>query len=271
MVKLLENQVAIITGAGRGIGRDTALMFAEHGARVVVADRDEEPAAEVVSLIKEIGSDAIAFCGSVTDPAFPKQVVEAAITTFGRLDILVNNAGYCIDGLIHKMSDENFQAMLDIHLIAPFRLIREASPYMRDVAKKEIEQGIVHHRKIINVSSGSGVRGNMGQANYSSAKAGVIGLTKVVAKEWGQFNVNANAVAFGFIDTRLTRPKEEGLIVNGEAAGIPEKVRNMLINSIPQKRVGSGSEAAASILFLASPFSNYVNGQVLGVNGGSLT
>ncbi|MEH6995751.1 SDR family oxidoreductase [Neobacillus drentensis] len=142
---------------------------------------------------------------------------------------------------------------------------------MRDVAKKEIEQGIVHHRKIINVSSTSGQKGTPGQANYSSAKAGVIGLTKVVAKEWGQFNINANSVAFGFIDTRLTRPKEEGLIVNGEAAGIPEKVRNMLINSIPQKRVGSGREAAASILFLASPLSNYVNGQVLSVNGGSLT
>ncbi|MFS0553827.1 SDR family NAD(P)-dependent oxidoreductase [Brevibacillus sp. 179-C9.3 HS] len=271
MAKMLENQVAIVTGAGRGIGRETALVLAEHGARVLVADRDEEPAAEVVAEIKDLGSDAIAFCGSVTDPAFPKQAVEATISAFGRLDILVNNAGYCIDGLIHKMSDEAFQAMLDIHLIAPFRLIREASPYMRDVAKKEIEQGIVHHRKIINVSSGSGVRGNMGQANYSSAKAGVIGLTKVVAKEWGQFNINSNAVAFGFIDTRLTRPKEEGLIVNGEAAGIPDKVRNMLINNIPQKRVGSGREAAESILFLASPLSNYINGQVLGVNGGSLT
>ncbi|MCM2534258.1 SDR family oxidoreductase [Neobacillus pocheonensis] len=271
MTKLLENQVAIVTGGGSGIGKATALLFAEHGARVGVADLDEKLAAETVEEIKGIGSDAIAICGNLRIPEFPKQIVEATISAFGRLDILVNNAGYCLDGLLHKMSDEQFEEILGIHLISPFRMIRAASPYMRDAAKKEIEQGIVHHRKIINVSSVSGQRGNMGQANYSSAKAGVIGLSKVVSQEWGQFNINSNAVAFGFIDTRLTRPKEEGTVINGEVVGIPEKVRNLLINKIPQKRVGSVNEAASAILFLASPLSNYVNGQVLSVNGGSYT
>lgn len=267
MKKLLENQVAIVTGSGRGIGREVALLFAEHGARVVVSDKDEAPAAEVVAEIESLGSKATLFCGDVTAVDFGEKIVERAILEFGRLDILVNNAGYTADSLIHKMTDDQFQAMLDIHLITPFRLIRAAAPYMRDVAKKEMEQGITHQRKIVNVSS-LAAYGNVGQANYSSAKAGVVGLTKTVAKEWGQFNINANAVAYGVIDTRLTRPKENGETVNGDAIGIPTKVRDMFIQQIPQKRVGSAREAAEAIFYLASPLSNYVNGQVLDVNGG---
>jgi 3-oxoacyl-[acyl-carrier protein] reductase len=271
MSLLLENQVAIITGAGRGVGRETALMFANQGARVVVTDKDEAPAAEVVAEIKNNGGQAIAFYGNVTSSDFPKQLVGEAVSAFGRLDILVNNAGYTSDALIHNMTDEQFQAMLVIHLIAPFRLIREAAPYMRNAAKAEMEQGIVHHRKIINVSSVAGQKGNVGQANYSSAKSGVIGLTKTVALEWGGFNINCNCVSFGFIDTRLTQPKENGEVVDGVAVGIPEKVRDMFIGKIPQKRPGAASEAAAGIFFLASPYSNYVNGQVLSVNGGTYT
>lgn len=271
MSKMLENKVAIITGSGRGIGREVAELFAEHGAKVVVSDIDNAPAEEVVGAIRNNGGEAIGFCGDVTAPEFAKNIVEATIQNFGQLDILVNNAGYTSDNFVHRLTDEQFQAMLDVHLLAPFRLIREASPYMRDVAKKEIENGIHNYRKIVNVSSLSGVKGNVGQANYSAAKSGVMGLTKSVALEWGQFNINCNAVAFGFIDTRLTREKEEGDVVSGAQVGIPKKVRDAFIQRIPQKRPGSAREAAEAIFYLASPLSNYINGQVHLINGGLYT
>ncbi len=268
---MLDNQVAMITGAGRGVGRAVAEMMAEHGARVVVSDKDQAPAEEVVQAIRAKGGDAIAFSGDVTAPEFPAAIIRETITAFGQLDILVNNAGYTWDNLVHKMSDEQFQKMLDIHLIAPFRLIREAAPYLRDAGKTDVEQGVWRYRKIVNVTSVAGVMGNVGQANYSSAKAGLIGLTKTVAKEWAGFNVNCNAVAFGLIDTRLTQAKEKGETVDGVAVGIPEKVRNMFEQSIPQKRAGLAEEAAQGIFYLASPLSNYVNGQVLHINGGMYT
>lgn len=270
-MKMLEGKVAIITGSGRGVGRAAAEMFAAHGASVVVNDLDEKPAAETVAAIKEKGGQAIAVVGNVTVPDFPKRIIGDTIQAFSKLDILVNNAGYTWDSLIHKMTDEQFQAMLDVHLITPFRLIREAAPYMRDVAKEEIEQGQNVYRKIVNVSSVAGIMGNVGQANYSSAKAGVIGLTKTIAREWGQFNINSNAVAFGLIDTRLTQEKEKGESVNGVAVGIPAKVRQMFEQSIPQRRAGLPEEAAAAIFYLASPLSNYVNGHVINITGGWYT
>lgn len=271
MSKMLENQVAIVTGSARGIGREVIDLFVEQGAKVVVSDIDEAASAEAAAAIREAGGDAMSFAGDVTKPDFAKNIVEATVQNFGRLDILVNNAGYTADNLIHRLTDEQFQEMLDVHLVAPFRLIREASPYMRDAAKKEIENGVVNYRKIVNVSSMSGVKGNVGQANYAAAKAGVLGLTKTVAQEWGQFNINCNAVAFGFIDTRLTRPKEEGGVVNGVQVGIPTKVRDAIIAKIPQRRPGEAKEAASAILYLASPLSNYINGQVHLINGGSYT
>ncbi len=270
-MKMLEGKVAIITGSGRGIGRAAAEMFADHGAAVVVNDLDEKPAAETVESIKARGGQAIAVVGNVTAHDFPKRIVSETIRTFEKIDILVNNAGYTWDGLIHKMTDEQFQAMLDVHLVTPFRLIREVSPYMRDVAKEEIEQGKTVYRKIVNVSSIAGIMGNVGQANYSAAKAGVIGLTKSIAREWGQFNINCNAVAFGFIDTRLTQEKEKGESVHGVSIGIPAKFRQMFLESIPQKRAGTPDEAAAAIFYLASPLSNYVNGHVVTVTGGWYT
>ncbi|WP_147531645.1 SDR family NAD(P)-dependent oxidoreductase [Bacillus marasmi] len=270
-MKLLNNQVAIITGSGRGVGRALAEMMVEHGAKVVISDKDHDVAEETLQAIKEKGGDAITVVGDVTAVEFPQKIINETISAFGKIDILVNNAGFTWDSLIHKMTDEQFQKMLDIHLIAPFRLIREAAPYIRDAGKADIEAGRVNYRKIVNVSSVAGVMGNVGQANYASAKAGLIGLTKTVAKEWAGFNVNCNAVAFGMIDTRLTQSKEKGESVDGVAVGIPEKVRKMFEQSIPQKRAGTIAEAAGGIFYLASPLSNYVNGQVLNINGGMYT
>jgi 3-oxoacyl-[acyl-carrier protein] reductase len=270
---LLENQVAILTGAGRGIGAAAARLFAEHGASVVVSDRDEEPARAVAQEIESAGGKAIAVPGDVTDPEFPERLIAKTIETFGSLHILVNNAGYTWDGMLHKMTDRQWQAMLDVHNTAPFRLIRAAAPYMRDAAKKEFAEGLPRRpRCIVNVSSTSGLHGNPGQANYATAKLGIVGLTKTIAKEWGPLGIRCNAVAFGYIETRLTAPKENGetISVEGEEVqlGIPQMLKEGLSMFIPLGRGGTPEEAAAAILFLASPLASYVNGHTLEVPGG---
>jgi 3-oxoacyl-[acyl-carrier protein] reductase len=268
-MKLLDGKVAIITGSGRGIGAATARLFAEYGARVVVNDLDAEPAEETAHAISQAGGDALVVAGDLTDPAFPGQLVRAALDQWGVLDVLVNNAGYTWDAVIHKMTDQQWDAMLAIHLTTPFRLIRAAAPYLRETAKQE---GSRVARKIVNVSSTTGTRGNAGQANYAAGKAGIIGLTRTLAKEWGGFNIQVNAVAFGMIETRLTQPKEQGeTTTRGDqevALGIPEAMRQMAQFMIPMGRPGTPEEAAGPILFFASPLSNYVSGQVLEVTGG---
>ncbi len=271
--KLLEGKVAVVTGSGRGIGRATAELMAAHGARVVITDIDPEPLKETAAAIQAAGSEALSLPGDVTAPEFPDKLVQGALEKFGALDILVNNAGYTWDGTIHKMSDEQWQAILDVHLGAPFRIIRAAAPHFRETAKREkAEQGGALARKIINISSTSGTRGNAGQANYAAAKAGVVGLTKTLAREWGQFNIQVNAVAFGWIETRLADEKEKDVkIKRGDAEiklGIPAERRELLKNFIPMGRAGTPQEAAGAILFFASPLSDYVSGQVLEVTGG---
>jgi 3-oxoacyl-[acyl-carrier protein] reductase len=271
--KLLEGKTAIITGAGRGIGRAAAELFARHGANIVLSDIDPAPAEEAVAAIRAAGGQAISIVGDVTDRAFPDLIVNDAMVKFGGIDIIVNNAGYTWDAVIHKMTDEQWEAVLAIHLTAPFRIIRAAAPHLREAAKREkAETGQAHARKIINISSTSGTRGNAGQANYSSGKAGVLGLTKTLAKEWGQFNVQVNAVAFGRIDTRLTQAKEKGETIQRGAAeiaiGIPSERLERTTPMIPMGRPGTPAEAAGAIFFFASPFSDYVSGQVLEVTGG---
>lgn len=274
MEKMLKDKICIITGSGRGIGRAAALKFAGEGAKVAVTDIDERHALQVAEEIVKNGGQAVPVVGDVTSDEFAEMVVAETVKAFGPdIDIIVNNAGYTWDGLIHKMTDRQWQAMLDLHITAPFRIIRAASPYMRDNAAREIKElGKAKCRKVINVSSVTGLDGNFGQANYSSAKAAVVGLTKSMAREWGPYNVCVNCIAFGFIDTRLSQAKEKGeVIIQGEdriALGIPDKIRNMALLLCPLGRPGTSEEAAASLLMLASPLADYISGQVIRVSGG---
>lgn len=283
---LLAGQVAIITGAGQGIGAEAARLFANEGARVIVSDVDATKAHAVADAINATFSSssttstspqqggtatprALAVPGDVLDPAFPSELVSrAAEFGSGKIHIIVNNAGYTHDGVVHKMTDAQWANMLDLHAGAPFRIVRAASPYFR-VADGE-------PRCVVGVSSTSGVHGNAGQANYAAAKAAVVGFTKTIAKEWGpKFGVRANTVAFGHILTRLTQAKEEGAFVTGPggekiALGIPSAQQDAKGQhlDIPLRRPGTASEAASVLLAVCSPLFSYVSGQTIMVTGG---
>jgi 3-oxoacyl-[acyl-carrier protein] reductase len=269
---ILDDKVAIVTGSARGIGRATAELFAAEGAKVLINDLDGDVAEQAAS---EIQGETTVYGGDLTKPGVPDELVQQAIDAFGKIDIIVNNAGYTLDAPVHKMSDDWFQRMLDIHVVAPFRIIRAAAPHLREPAKQEREEGREVFRKIVNVTSISGTMGNAGQANYSSGKAAVVGLTKTLAKEWGQFKVNVNAVAFGYIETRLTASKEESntMEIDGEQVqlGIPDQLRGMASMLIPLGRPGTPEEAASGIFLLCTPWANYIHGQVLNVTGGQFT
>lgn len=267
----LEGKTALVTGSGRGIGRAIARQLAEAGASVMVNDIDEDVAKDAVRVI---GAKARALAGDLTDPAFPQRLVDTTIASFGSLDIIVNNAGYTWDNVIQKMTDEQFQAMLDIHLVAPFRILRAASGWIRETAKKEIAEGIRVMRKVVNITSISGTDGNAGQAGYSAGKAGINGLTKTLAKEWGRYNVNVNSVGFGLIETRLIQP------LHGAAAtieikgrqipvGVQQKMLDAAKTQCPLGRLGTVEEAAGAVLFFCSPLSDYVSGEVLICSGGA--
>ncbi len=269
---LLDGKAAIITGSARGIGRATAELFVQEGAKVLINDIDGDVAQQASA---EIDGETAVFSGDLTVPGAPDKMVEAAIDAFGSVDCVVNNAGYTWDGVVHRMTDEQFQAMLDIHTVVPFRVIRALAPQWREAAKAEQAEGREVFRKIVNISSVSGTMGNAGQANYASAKAGVTGLTKAVAKEWGQFKINCNAIAFGFVETRLTAAKENAGEIEREGEkielGIPEQMRQMGKMMIPLGRAAEPSEAAGPVLLLCSEYANYIHGQVINVTGGQFT
>ncbi len=256
----------MITGAGRGIGRAIALAFVKEGAKVVINDVEEAPAQEARAACDALvpGAASIAL-GSIADRNATDAIMRAAVEKHGQLDFLVNNAGITRDRMTHLMSDEEWDLVLDVNLTGTFNCIRSAAPFMRDVAKRELEtQGRPrYHRKIVNFFSTAAIRGNPGQINYTAAKMGNVGITRTVAQEWARFWINVNAVAPGFTNTRLTAPKEKG-----DALGVPEAQRQATLARIPMGRFVEPEDVAGAVLFFACPLSDFVTGQELNVSGG---
>jgi 3-oxoacyl-[acyl-carrier protein] reductase len=273
-IRTLENKVALVSGAGRGIGRAIALKLASEGARVVVNDMDEAPAMETIAAVRAAGGEAAVCIGNVTDHGFGDRFVGTALDSFGGLDIIVNNAGYTWDSVIQKMTDEQFQAVLDVHVTAPFRILRAAAEPIRRFAKAEAAVGREVFRKVVNISSVSGLGGNAGQINYAAAKSAVVGMTKTLAKEWGRYRVNVNCVAFGFIHTRMTQtldPASEPVAVAGREIkyGVqPAMLEALESSQIPLGRLGTPEEAAGGVYLFCAPESDYISGQVITVGGG---
>ena len=269
----LQGKTAIVSGSGRGIGRSIALTLSREGANVVVNDLDTAPAQAVVDEITAAGGNAVICAGNVAAPDFGERFVGTATGEFGGLDIIINNAGYTWDTVIQKMGDDQWDAILDVHLKAPFRILRAAQPVISKAAKAEKEAGTPVHRKVVNISSIAGLYGNAGQVNYSSAKSGIIGMTRTLAKEWGRYNVNVNAVAFGFIETRLTEVAADGdATIDIEGREIKVGVNPHLLTAmkamIPLGRPGTPDEAAGSVVMLTYPESDYVSGQIMVTGGG---
>ena len=268
----LEGKVALVSGSGRGIGREIALKLASEGASIIVNDLDPDPANEVVEEIRQSGSQAVACVGSVTDAAFADVFVQSAVDNFAGIDIIVNNAGYTWDNVVQKMSDEQWYAMIDVHLTAPFRILRAAQPFIKQYASADQENGIDNFRKVVNISSLAGTCGNAGQINYSAGKAGIIGMTKTLAKEWGRYKVNVNAVAFGLIETRLTTgvAGESSINVDGNEikVGVSEQIMQMTKAMIPLGRVGTAAEAAGAVYLFCLTEANYISGQTVVCSGG---
>jgi len=268
----LDGKAGLITGSARGIGRAVARKLADCGASVMLTDVDEAPLREAAA---ELGDRARFLAGDLTLPGIPEQLVDRTLGAFGSLDIIVNNAGYVWDNVIQKMTDEQFQAMLNIHLVAPFRILRAASNWIRETAKREASEGRRVMRKVVNITSISGVDGIAGQAGYGAGKAGVNGLTKVLAKEWGRYNVNVNSVGFGLIDTRLIQPIDKNappvIDVAGRQipVGAPPAFLDAAKAACPLGRLGTTEEAAGAVLFFCSPLSDYVSGEILIVSGGA--
>lgn len=272
-MKKLEGKTAIVTGSGRGIGQAIALKLAREGAKIMVNDLDAAPAEETIAKIRALGSEAKSCLGDVTAADFGTRIVKDTLDAFGGIDIIVNNAGYAWDGVIQKMTDEQWYAMLDVHATAPFRILRAASDFIRSAAKKEKEEGRSFNRKVVNISSIAGMYGNAGQMGYSAGKAAIVGMTKTMSKEWGRYQVNVNCVAFGLIQTRMTQPVGSGAAVAkiGEREvkmGIQPEFIEFMNRMIPLGRGGTPEEAAGAVYLLCIPESDYISGELLLASGG---
>jgi 3-oxoacyl-[acyl-carrier protein] reductase len=268
----LDGKVALVTGGGRGIGRSVAQKLAAEGARVLVNDLDTAEAEASARAVTEAGGVAIAYPGNVTSDDFPRGFIETALRKFGDIHILVNNAGYIWNGPLHKISDEQWDAIQAVHLKAPFRILRELRGFLDVRVAQERKAGAITHRKVVNVSSVSGTAGAAGQANYAAAKAGLHGLTRSLAKEWGPLAVNVNCVAFGYIETRLTQEisGETAVMIEGVArrVGLTRPMIEAIKERIALGRAGTADEAAGGILLFCIPESDYITGQILEVSGG---
>jgi 3-oxoacyl-[acyl-carrier protein] reductase len=273
MTGKLTGKVALVSGAGRGIGRATALKLASDGARVVVNDLDDGPAAETVAAIMGAGGTAAACVGSVVDPAFAQRFVDTALSAYGGLDIIINNAGYTWDSPIEQTTDEQFDGMYDVNVKAHFRILRAAAEPIIAFHRRETAEGRSVVRKVVNISSMSGTGGSPGQIAYATAKSAILGFTKTMSKEWGRYNVCVNCVAFGLIQTRLTRPSEDGaqlVAVGGNTVrmGLSRDVLSAVNAGIPLGRPGTPEDAAGGVYLLCLPESDYISGQILLVGGG---
>jgi 3-oxoacyl-[acyl-carrier protein] reductase len=269
----LSDKAALVTGAGRGIGRAIGEKLAAAGAAILLVDIDASALEEAKAALDSQGARVSTMAGDLTDAHFPESIVRKLVAEFGSVDIIVNNAGYTWDSVIQKTSDEQFQAMLDIHVVAPFRILRAASSWIREHAKQEIEAGARIMRKVVNITSISGLDGNPGQTGYASGKSAIVGLTKTLAKEWGRYNVTVNAVGFGLIDTRLIKPMDDPqtAISIGDKqvrVGMQAQVREQAARMIPLGRLGTPEDAANAVFFFCSPLSDYVTGEVLVCSGG---
>jgi len=241
----LQDKIALVTGSARGIGAAIAFKLAEAGCHVIISDIDENGAQETAEKIKTMGRDAIAVKADVSKLAEAEELIKASLEKFGRIDILVNNAGITRDNLLMRMSEAEWDSVITVNLKGTYNCVKAATrPMMKQRAGK-----------IINIASVVGVMGNAGQANYAASKAGVIGLTKSVAKEFGSRNIQVNAVAPGYIETEMTKE-------------LSDAAKESFMSAIPLKRAGQAEDVANIVLFLASDLSDYVTGQVLHVDGG---
>lgn len=276
LVGNLAGKVALVSGSGRGIGREVAIKLASEGASVVINDLDADLANQVVDEImagsEKSGAKAIVCVGNVTDEGFGERFVKTAVDSFSGLDIIVNNAGYTWDNVIQKMTDEEWYAMIDVHMTAPYRILQAAQPYIKKFHAQEQAKGHEVFRKVVNISSVSGLSGNAGQLAYAAAKSGVVGMTKTLCKEWGRYKVNVNAVAFGFIETRLTSAVSGDSTIEVEGreikVGVSDQVLEMVDTLIPLGRSGTPEEAAGAVYLFCTPESNYISGQTVVVGGG---